>query len=110
MCEVCNETLSIAASAAKDLANAASALYHINQSAEAAVLAKAAAALFEEPKVDPAKPNAGSGEAQTAEESVLDRARRELNEKLPEGIYVTQEGLIVNVNGTVIGKAVLVRR
>lgn len=109
MCEVCNETLSIAASAAKDLADAASALYNINQQVEAKVLAKAAAALFEEPKVDPAKPNAGSGEAQTAEESDLERARRALNESLPEGVTISKDGALV-LNGKIIGQAVLVRR
>jgi hypothetical protein len=59
MCQICDEALLAHAQAANMLASAAKMLYGINQSAEASTLAKAAAKLFEEPKVSGQTGNAG---------------------------------------------------
>lgn len=65
MCRICNEALLANAQAANMLAEAAKMLYDINRSTESAILAKAAAKLFEEPKVSgetgDASPNASKG-------------------------------------------------
>ena len=52
MCQVCNESMLAASQAALNLANAAKSLESINRSAEATVLAKAAADLFTEVQED----------------------------------------------------------
>lgn len=112
MCEVCNESLLAGASAAKDLAQAAFTLESVNFSEEAKVLAKAAADLF---RPEASKPNAGSGEtngaqsSENAKESDLERARRALNESLPESVKIGEDGVLY-LNGKAVGQAVLVRR
>lgn len=109
MCEQCNEALIVAAQAAKDLSAAASSLYHINHNAEAAVLAKAAAALFEEVKPAEDQPKPGEAEAQSDAESEFEYARRKLNKSLPMGVHVDKDGVFY-IDGRAVGSAVLVSR
>ncbi|AXC36449.1 hypothetical protein HOT57_gp05 [Pseudomonas phage phCDa] len=109
MCQACNDSLLAGANAARLLAAAAKDLHMINETKASSVLAEAAAELF---KIDPipAKGEAGNTQAtNSAGETDLGRARRALNDTLPEGVTIREDGALI-LNGSVVGQALLVRR
>ena len=109
MCEKCNESLVAAATAANLLAEAASKLYNINQHAESPILGKAAAALFKPAEeIEPMVTGSAEKGAPGNYSQVKDE-RQSINDLLPEGMYISENGLLY-LNDALIGKAVLVQR
>lgn len=99
MCEKCNEALLAAATAASMLASAAKDLFEIHHHTEATTLAKAAAELFQEPRVS------GETEADAQAPGKPENADEDVSP-----FHVDEKTGVVYVNGVAIGRAVLVRR
>lgn len=105
MCQKCNDALLATAQASDWLASAAQKLYNINQSAEAKILAEAAAELFKpvpEPKVSGETSTAGKGSPEAGAETPA--------VKFPDGLYVDEASGLVYIDGQLIGRAVLVAK
>lgn len=103
MCQKCNEALLAAAQASSMLARAAKDLYSINQQAEATILAKASAELFDIVKAEPGVPPNGRKESKTPGESPEADAP-----KRPRAFYVDPDTNIVYLHGVAIGHAVVI--
>lgn len=96
MCQVCNENLMAASQSALNLANAAKVLDGINRSAEASVLAKAAADLFTE--------------VPEAVEAAVDTPKREAPAVPKRGLHFDEATGDVYFNGVLFGRISELRR
>jgi hypothetical protein len=111
MCQICDEALLAHAQAANMLASAAKMLYGINQSAEATTLAKAAAKLFEEPKVSGQAGNAGHaspGESKGAPEDVKPQAAAATGNQ-PKGWHIDPATGTLYLDDLPLGRAVMIK-
>jgi hypothetical protein len=113
MCQICDEALLAHAQAANMLASAAKMLYGINQSAEASTLAKAAAKLFEEPKVsgqtDNVSPNASKAAASPGMPEDMKPQAATATGNQPKGWHIDPATGTLYLDDLPLGRAVMIK-